>query len=55
MLIFVDQLRKDMMARQKWFMEQTKYKSNEDKRLGRPKSHSDLFGMEGSFRQLAFD
>ena len=38
-----------------WITKQYKYKSNEKKRPGKEKLYSDIFGMEGSFRQLSVD
>ncbi|XP_015126098.1 alpha-tocopherol transfer protein-like [Diachasma alloeum] len=38
-----------------WFKEQETVKSNEALRLGKPKTQDDLFGIDGSFRQLSFD
>ena len=46
---------KRMAANRKFFSDQCKLRSNERKRAGKPKGHSELFGMEGSFRQLEFD
>ncbi|KAJ9594065.1 hypothetical protein L9F63_014508 [Diploptera punctata] len=42
--------------RRSWFLENEKYRSDEKKRPGgRPKTQEDLFGLEGSFRQLSVD
>lgn len=38
-----------------WFKEQESIKADESKRPGKPKTHDDLFGVEGSFRQLVID
>lgn len=38
-----------------WFKEQEKVVSNEALRCGKPKTQDDLFGIDGSFRQLSFD
>ncbi|XP_077291627.1 retinol-binding protein pinta-like [Arctopsyche grandis] len=38
-----------------WFLEEAKYKSDENKRPGKPKTSETLFGIEGSFRQLNVD
>ncbi|XP_012273701.1 alpha-tocopherol transfer protein-like isoform X2 [Orussus abietinus] len=38
-----------------WFAEQENIKTNEALRPGKPKTHDDLFGLDGSFRQLEID
>ncbi|XP_055382855.1 alpha-tocopherol transfer protein-like [Condylostylus longicornis] len=38
-----------------WFAEQENSKANESLRPGAPKTSDDLFGMEGTFRQLSID
>ncbi|XP_049794277.1 alpha-tocopherol transfer protein-like isoform X1 [Schistocerca nitens] len=38
-----------------FFKEDEKYGVDESKRPGKPKTHTDLFGVEGSFRQLTVD
>jgi hypothetical protein len=38
-----------------WFSEQESVKANEALRPGKPKTHDDLFGLDGSFRQLTID
>ncbi|KAF7993696.1 hypothetical protein HCN44_010291 [Aphidius gifuensis] len=38
-----------------WFKEQETVVSNEALRCGKPKTQDDLFGIDGSFRQLSFD
>ncbi|XP_063695617.1 alpha-tocopherol transfer protein-like [Culicoides brevitarsis] len=38
-----------------YFKEDAKYGTDEKKRPGRPKNAENLFGIEGSFRQLSFD
>lgn len=45
----------NLVAHRQYFLDDTKYRNDERKRLGRPKSASELFGVEGSFRSLEFD
>lgn len=44
-----------MISYKDWFLEQEKLKADESKRPGKPKTYGDLFGMEGSFKQLTID
>ncbi|XP_050439739.1 alpha-tocopherol transfer protein-like [Adelges cooleyi] len=38
-----------------WFMEEEKYRVDEQKRVGKPKTESDYFGLDGSFKTLDLD
>jgi len=44
-----------MVTYKDWFKEQEMIKADESRRPGKPKTHDDLFGMEGSFKQLSID
>ena len=52
---FTDELIANVEKNATWLSKQYKYKSNEKKRPGKEVLYSDLFGMEGSFRQLSLD
>ena len=52
---FAEQWVKKMEEYRGWFKEQELVKTDESKRPGKPKTHDDLFGLEGSFRQLVID
>jgi hypothetical protein len=54
--VFVaEQWVKKMESYRGWFKQQELVKADESKRPGKPKTHDDLFGLEGSFRQLVID
>jgi hypothetical protein len=54
--VLIQEWKKKVEARRDWLLESEKYRSDEKKRPGgRPKTHEDLFGLEGSFRQLNVD
>lgn len=44
-----------LVERGQWFEEDAAFKTDETKRLGKPKNANLLFGTEGSFRSLEFD
>jgi hypothetical protein len=47
--------KKKLESYRSWFLEQESVKVDESKRPGKSFNTSDLFGFEGSFRQLNFD
>ena len=53
--VIKDYWKNEMEINRNWFLEQPKYKTDESKRVGKPKNHSDIFGIEGSFRKLEID
>ncbi|XP_077292070.1 retinol-binding protein pinta-like [Arctopsyche grandis] len=50
-----DYWKKKLEDNRDWFLEEAKYKSDENIRLGKPKISEMLFGIAGSFRQLNVD
>lgn len=48
-------LEKRLVANREFFLEEDKFGVDEKKRVGRPKNADSLFGLDGSFRQLAID
>lgn len=38
-----------------YFKEEDNYGTDESKRIGKPKTSEDLFGIDGSFRKLNID
>jgi hypothetical protein len=53
--LITEQWMKKIESYRDWFKEQETVKADEAKRPGKPKTHDDLFGMEGSFKQLSID
>lgn len=47
--------RDNLINHRQIFIEDAKYRNDERKRPGKPKTASALFGVEGSFRSLEFD
>lgn len=55
MLFFSDHWKKEVENHRDWFLKDMEYKTDESKRIGKPKTAETLFGIEGSFRQLTVD
>ncbi|KPI93911.1 Alpha-tocopherol transfer protein-like [Papilio xuthus] len=51
----IENLKKKILEYSAWLDEEHLYGTDESKRLGKPKTAEELFGVEGSFRQLQFD
>ncbi|KAK9730672.1 CRAL/TRIO domain [Popillia japonica] len=51
----IDYWKKKVEDHASWYKEDSQYVSNESKRIGRPKTAGDIFGIEGSFRKLNVD
>lgn len=52
---FTDAWAKKLGSYTDWFKEQESVKANEDLRPGKPTNYEELFGIDGSFRQLSID
>jgi hypothetical protein len=52
---YSDQWIRMLQEYEPWFREQERVLADESKRPGPPKCHEDLFGLNGSFKQLAID
>lgn len=52
---FTDEWLKKLEEYTPWFQEQEEIKADESKRPGKPTNYDDLFGVDGSFRQLTID
>jgi len=52
---FHDDWMKTLEANVDWFKAQEAIKADESKRPGKPTNYDDLFGVDGSFRQLSID
>lgn len=51
----VDEWEKKILSYREFFLEDEKYGVNEKLRPGKPKTDQDLFGIDGTFRQLNVD
>lgn len=54
-IIIVEKWIKILEDHTPWFKEQENIKADESKRPGKPTNYDDLFGVDGSFRQLSID
>lgn len=52
---FTDFWKKKVEDNRDFLLRQQKYIADESKRVGKPKTSEELFGIEGSFRKLEVD
>lgn len=52
---FTDAWVKKLEEYKDWFADQENLKANETLRPGKPTNYDELFGIDGSFRQLVID
>ncbi|RZC41215.1 CRAL TRIO domain containing protein [Asbolus verrucosus] len=53
--VFMEQWLEKLREYRPWFQEQENIKADESKRPGKPTNHEELFGLDGSFKQLSID
>ncbi|KAL4718926.1 hypothetical protein ACJJTC_000009 [Scirpophaga incertulas] len=51
----IDQWKRRISDYSDWLDDDMQYRTDESKRPGKPKTAEDIFGINGSFRQLQFD
>ncbi|KAF5296117.1 hypothetical protein FQA39_LY02751 [Lamprigera yunnana] len=51
----LDEWKRKVESYRSWFLSDSVYRSDESKRIGKPKQSNDAFGIEGSFRKLEID
>lgn len=53
--LFLELFKQRLESYRDWFIEDSKFGVDETKRRGKPQIYSDIFGVEGSFKQLNVD
>lgn len=51
----IDENERRLVAFRDFFLEDDQFGVDEKKRIGKPKNSDSLFGLDGTFRQLAID
>lgn len=54
-LLFLDYWKKKVEEYSAWLKEDEQFGTDETKRVGKPRTSEDMFGVEGSFRKLEVD